>query len=98
MTLCKKHWEELCNNMPNWIFTDMRFPNELEAIKSRGGITIRVNRTFMHNESTRPIGFIEHESETSLDDAEFHYVIDNNGSLDNLIGKVQAILELEEII
>ena len=29
---------------PNWIITDIRFPNELEAIKSRGGITIRVNR------------------------------------------------------
>ena len=29
---------------PNWIITDMRFPNELEAIKSREGITIRVNR------------------------------------------------------
>ena len=29
---------------PNWIITDMRFPNELEAVKSRGGITIRVNR------------------------------------------------------
>ena len=29
---------------PNWIITDMRFPNELEAIKSRGGITIRVNK------------------------------------------------------
>ena len=29
---------------PNWIITDMRFPNEMEAIKKRGGITIRVNR------------------------------------------------------
>ena len=29
---------------PNWIITDMRFPNEMEAVKSRGGITIRVNR------------------------------------------------------
>lgn len=28
----------------NWIITDMRFPNELEAVKSRGGITIRVDR------------------------------------------------------
>jgi hypothetical protein len=28
----------------NWIITDMRFPNELEAVKSRGGINIRVNR------------------------------------------------------
>ena len=29
---------------PNWIITDTRFPNELEAVKKRGGITIRVNR------------------------------------------------------
>ena len=29
---------------PNWIITDLRFPNELQAIKDRGGITIRVNR------------------------------------------------------
>lgn len=29
---------------PKWIITDMRFPNELEAIKQRKGITIRVNR------------------------------------------------------
>lgn len=28
----------------NWIITDCRFPNELEAIKQRKGITIRVNR------------------------------------------------------
>jgi len=29
---------------PNWIITDMRFPNELKAVKDREGITIRVNR------------------------------------------------------
>lgn len=28
----------------NWIITDCRFPNELEAIKKRNGISIRVNR------------------------------------------------------
>jgi hypothetical protein len=27
-----------------WIITDMRFPNELKAVKDRGGITIRVTR------------------------------------------------------
>lgn len=30
--------------LPNWIITDVRFPNEIEAIKKKGGITIRVNR------------------------------------------------------
>ena len=29
---------------PNWIITDVRFPNEAKAIKDRGGIVIRVNR------------------------------------------------------
>jgi hypothetical protein len=29
---------------PNWIITDMRFPNEMEAVKERNGITIRVVR------------------------------------------------------
>lgn len=29
---------------PNWIITDLRFPNELQAVKNRYGITIRVNR------------------------------------------------------
>ena len=29
---------------PKWIITDMRFPNEMEAVKARGGITIRVVR------------------------------------------------------
>jgi hypothetical protein len=29
---------------PNWIITDLRFPNELKTIKQRSGITIRVNR------------------------------------------------------
>lgn len=29
---------------PNWIITDMRFPNEMKAVKDRDGITIRVTR------------------------------------------------------
>lgn len=29
---------------PDWIITDVRFPNEVKAIKDRGGIVIRVNR------------------------------------------------------
>jgi hypothetical protein len=29
---------------PNWIITDMRFPNEMEAVEEKSGITIRVVR------------------------------------------------------
>jgi hypothetical protein len=29
---------------PNWVITDMRFPNELKAVKDRGGLTISIER------------------------------------------------------
>lgn len=37
-------WIETEDDYPNWIITDVRFPNEAQAIKDRGGIMIRVNR------------------------------------------------------
>lgn len=91
---------------PNWIVTDMRFPNELKAIKDRNGITIRVNRDLKIKE--RQIGASEfvanqvlnslHPSETALDNAKFDYVIDNNGTIEELVEKVREILIKEKVI
>lgn len=36
--------EEYVDELPNWIITDVRFPNEVNSIKQRGGIIIRVFR------------------------------------------------------
>lgn len=84
-----------CLDYPNWVITDTRFPNELKAVKDRGGISIRVNRD-------RP-GIIPsesdfHPSEISLDNAEFDYVIDNNRTIIELIGKVREILIKENFV
>ena len=79
---------------PNWIITDMRFPNEMDIVKAKGGITIRVNR--VRYISTHSEG--EHESERALDNHKFDYVIDNNGSISDLIDKVKDILTLNNII
>lgn len=93
---------------PNWIITDVRFPNELEAIKNRQGITIRVNRDdyIFDNEGKRIIPsksyvntpIVQHSSETALDEAEFDYTIDNNGTIEELIEQVKQILTKEQII
>lgn len=80
--------------LPNWIITDMRFPNEMEAVKERKGITIRVSRTGIHTPKVEDL----HPSETSLDDAEFDYHIDNSGTIEDLIEKVIEILIKENII
>lgn len=84
----------------NWIITDMRFPNEFDAVKSRGGITIRIQRFKQISENIRVhhgIG-VPHPSETALDDHNFDYVIYNNGSMSDLILKVREILTQNQII
>ena len=83
---------------PNWIITDMRFENELEAIKSREGITIRVNRGKWTGLEKEIIECNQHPSETALDNATFDYVLDNNGTIEELIVKVEEILIKERIL
>jgi len=100
------------SDYPNWIITDMRFPNEMNAIRNHG-ITIRINREIKINFSDDTVTAaaislnalakinqtgIYHPSETALDNAEFDYVIDNNGTLEKLIEKVKQILIKEKII
>lgn len=92
---------------PKWIITDVRFPNEAKAIKDRKGITIRINREIKHQvealggRTDVPEGYFptnQHESETALDDYEFDYMIDNNGTIENLIEKVRQILITEGLL
>lgn len=91
---------------PAWIITDVRFPNELKAIKDRKGIVIRINRiqTKIVNSKdltdnlTAKSYFDQHPSETALDNATFDYTIDNNGTIEELIVKVKEILIKEKII
>jgi hypothetical protein len=79
---------------PNWIITDVRFPNEVKAIHDKDGIVIRVNR---------PIAVIQelpiHESETALDDyRNFDAYISNHGTIEDLVEKVRAILISKKFI
>lgn len=79
---------------PNWIITDCRFPNELEAVKQHQGVTINIRRDNASKQSEASL----HPSETALDDATFDYVIDNNGTLEELIEKIKNILIIEKIL
>lgn len=84
----------------NWIITDVRFPNEAQAIKDKGGIVIRVvrDRIMEHNPdgsftiSGNPENFkiSMHPSEIALDDWQFDQVIYNDGTLEELLEKVKA--------
>ena len=84
---------------PNWIITDMRFPNELQAVEHRESITIRVNRPMPKDSISLQAAseftgkrIVEHPSETALDRASFDYIIENNGTIEELVEKVKQIL------
>lgn len=90
---------------PKWIITDMRFPNEFEAVEERGGVTVRVIRepefiidgksyNYRYSDAIAGEKFMEkgeanHGSETALDGFDFDYEINNNGSLDELKEKAE---------
>jgi hypothetical protein len=100
----KNVWDPTPNDFiePNWIITDMRFPNEMDAVKAKGGITIRVNGMYVRQgdgKATRTYSETgEHPSETALDNHKFDYVIENNSDISALIEKVYKILVIEKII
>jgi hypothetical protein len=90
---------------PNWIISDVRFPNEAKAIKDRGGITVRVDDSkLVFGSRFDELGFVtrgawraasaglEHKSETALDNYTFDYVIENSGTIDDLIVEVKKML------
>jgi hypothetical protein len=81
----------------NWIITDMRFPNEMEAVVEKGGLTIRVVRDYALRGGPEDPKNI-HPSETALDEAKFDYEIINDGTIEDLIEKVREILINENII
>jgi len=78
----------LLNNVykwPNWLVTDVRFPNEAKAIQNANGILIRINRGKRTS---------DHASETALDYfKEFDVMIDNTGSFSNLLEQAEQLTE-----
>jgi hypothetical protein len=71
---------------PKWIITDVRFENEADAIKKRGGILIKIERPNDNNDD-------QHSSETSLNDIKFDYTVTNDGTLYDLKNKITDILQ-----
>jgi hypothetical protein len=69
-TICRKFQNQLLfSKYPNWIITDTRFPNELQAIKDRDGITIRVNRDTEYLKCLKdPVYFVENYLRTNKEE------------------------------
>jgi len=68
--------------------------DKAKAVTDRGGIMIRVNRNMPDRDN-----ITKQKAETALDHyAGFDYVLQNNGTVEELIEQVKEILILEKII
>jgi hypothetical protein len=79
---------------PTIVITDVRFPNEVAAIKHKGGVVIRIvgDPRGINAKTTRDRS---HPSETALDGTlthPFNYTISNTGSIDDLRARVRDIV------
>lgn len=69
---------ELSENPNKWVIvTDVRFPNEAEAIRNMGGAVVRIVRP-----GVSPVN--AHISETALDDYDFDLYVQNDGTEEDL--------------
>ena len=70
----------------NYIIADVRYPNEVCAIKKRNGILIRIDR--------KGAGAGNHSSETALDNyKEWDVHIENNGSIEDLFETMKIFIK-----
>jgi dephospho-CoA kinase len=82
------------NDFDYFLVADTRFEDEIYLMKSmfpNKVITIRVQRDGITGGLTKEQ--LQHKSETALDSFKFDYVINNNGTLDDLVLEVKKFVE-----
>lgn len=73
-------------DLKDYVIPDVRFANEMKAIRHADGEVWRVNREGV-------VAVNSHVSENSLDEFIFDHLIDNNGTLDDLKNRVVTLME-----
>ena len=83
--LAKKTMDDCFHLGKNVVFTDVRFPNEVEMIRFNGGKIIRI-----HREGTKPAQ--NHVSDTNVDLLTVDREIINSGTVEDLQNALKSIL------
>lgn len=76
---------KVASPLTNYVITDVRYPNEANAIRAMGGWIGRITR-----EGTAPVN--AHPSETALDDYPWDWEFHNTGTVEDLREIVKAVL------
>jgi len=80
-------WVEDCRPQ-RLVVPDVRFRNEVEFVRALGGRYVRVDRP-----GVEPVALGTHASESELNGAEPDYVVRNDGALEDLERRVEAMMQ-----
>ncbi len=81
-----KKWYEEINDNPNVVVSDVRFPHEVEVLRSMGAILIKVDRGLISTDG--------HDSEKHIDELEYDYKLVNDKQLGDLCISVHNLMTL----
>jgi len=90
-------WVKAVMNRPSEykLITDVRYPSEVIAIEQAGGIVIRLERNEELRKGSLAGRPANDSSEIALDNHQFKYKIENNGTIEELTSALKRILEVE---
>jgi hypothetical protein len=74
------------------VVTDVRFPNEADAIRQAGGVVVRIERPGV-GPHTDPGGWV-HESDVALDHYDFDVTVKNDGTIEELHARLLSVTQL----
>lgn len=89
--LIKKYQDKLKENSNcKIVIADVRFQNEIDTIHTLGGIVIKIVRASVNSVDI-------HESEKNIENLQGDYLINNDGSLEDLYNKLENIVSFIEL-
>jgi hypothetical protein len=86
-------WERASPDV-NIITDDLRFPNELEMVLRNYFWVIKIIRDPAEADKCIGTGTKNHVSEEYIDNMDYDFLIENNGSFEDLYEKVQTVYEI----
>ena len=78
---------DFINNNDRIVVGDVRYPKEAQMLRNHGAILIKINRQIKNFDES-----MLHSSETSIDEIQVDYTIDNNSSIEDLYNNLDGIL------
>jgi hypothetical protein len=89
LRLFEKYYND--NSDKNIVVSDIRYSDEAKVISDLGGILIRINRN-KTNKVEQNINIHNHKSEQSFNEINYDFVIDNNGTIEELEENIKNII------